>query len=628
MAVQGDGGSKEEIKTQFSTIEGLYKLLPILEYSRPNRVVYNNTGSCASSPPVKISYICLSDTTNRSITNSYSGAVSSSGANITNYERTNICYNFGRDLYVYSYKSIKRVNSESDLPKPIEKRSYNKEDVPTCHDFNSATATVDRVSLLVGLLGGQVQLFDPINKELNKSYNSGERLIDKSKVTCIKWIPESLNQFLVSHSSGQMYMYNEELVCGLDRPVYQLFKQGEGYSVYTCKTRSTRNPLYRWSIGDGCINEFTFSPCSKYLAVVSQDGFLRVFNFDTMDLVGSARSYYGGLICVCWSPDGKYVVTGGEDDLVTVWSFHEKRVVARGQGHKSWVTVVAFDPYTTVYADDLDCTEDRLKQNVINGKASVNSSSTASNSTRNSVSSDGLVMPVTSYRLGSVGQDTLLCLWDLKDDVLRQPYFRPRSSTVVSSSKSSGNVSVNTYSSQQTSSVQNSSAKPNNHLRENLINNDHSHSYSSNSFTAKLANLNFGEKKDKPEKDHKRSLSLVSKNTSANSKNATTKGNYVSGTGFGPNSSKLVGTHVCPRLDECPMLEPMVCKKIGHERLCGLIFREDSIITSCQDGCILTWCRPGSHSGVNQHSSSSPTGIIGGGGGGGGGTNNSGGTVV
>lgn len=63
---------------------------------------------------------------------------------------------------------------ESDLPKPIEKRSYNKEDVPTCHDFNSATATVDRVSLLVGLLGGQVQLFDPINKELNKSYNSGE----------------------------------------------------------------------------------------------------------------------------------------------------------------------------------------------------------------------------------------------------------------------------------------------------------------------------------------------------------------------------------------------------------------------------------------------------------------------
>ncbi|MCL4139047.1 UNVERIFIED_CONTAM: hypothetical protein GTU68_013491, partial [Idotea baltica] len=430
-----------------------------------------------------------------------------------------------------------------------------------------------------------------------------QRLIDKSKVTCIKWIPESLNQFLVSHSSGQMYMYNEELVCGLDRPIYQLFKQGEGYCVYTCKARSTRNPLYRWSIGEGCINEFTFSPCSKYLAVVSQDGFLRVFNFDTMDLLGSARSYYGGLLCVCWSPDGKYVVTGGEDDLITVWSFNEKRVVARGQGHKSWVTVVAFDPFTTVYADSEDSEvglDDKSKQNSLksemrNGKTSVNSNST-NNSNRNSLSSDGLVMPVTSYRLGSVGQDTLLCLWDLKDDVLRQPYFRPRSSTVVSSSKSSGNVSTNTFSNQQTSSSQNSSAKPN-HLKETIINNDHSHSYTSNSFTAKLANLNFGEKKDreKVEKDHKRSLSLASKTSSANSKNATGKNNVSGISGHGQNSVKIVGTSFCPRLDECPMLEPMVCKKIGHERLSGLIFREDSIITSCQDGCILTWCRPGNH---------------------------------
>ena len=34
---------------------------------------------------------------------------------------------------------------------------------------------------------------------------------------------------------------------------------------------------------------------------------------------------------------------GGEDDLVTVYSMAEKRVVLRGQGHKSWVSVVAFD---------------------------------------------------------------------------------------------------------------------------------------------------------------------------------------------------------------------------------------------------------------------------------------------
>ena len=55
--------------------------------------------------------------------------------------------------------------------------------------------------------------------------------------------------------------------------------------------------------------------------MASQDGFLRIFNYDTMEPVGRARSYFGGFLCVCWSPDGKYVVCGGEDDLVTVYRY-------------------------------------------------------------------------------------------------------------------------------------------------------------------------------------------------------------------------------------------------------------------------------------------------------------------
>ena len=29
------------------------------------------------------------------------------------------------------------------------------------------------------------------------------------------------------------------------------------------------------------------------------------------------KSYFGGLLCVTWSPDGRYIATGGEDDLIT-----------------------------------------------------------------------------------------------------------------------------------------------------------------------------------------------------------------------------------------------------------------------------------------------------------------------
>ena len=78
------------------------------------------------------------------------------------------------------------------------------------------------------------------------------------------------------------------------------------------------------------VNEFAFSPCGHFLAVASQDGFLRIFNYDTMEPVGRARSYFGGFLCVCWSPDGKYVVCGGEDDLVTVYRYFFYSLKATG----------------------------------------------------------------------------------------------------------------------------------------------------------------------------------------------------------------------------------------------------------------------------------------------------------
>ena len=183
---------------------------------------------------------------------------------------------------------------------------------------------------------------------LSRLYNE-ERIIDKTRVTCLKWVPGHGDTFIVSHASGHLYTYQAELECCNLPPQYQYYKGGEGFTVYTCKTKSTKNPVYRTSIGTGPINEFTFSPCGSYLALVSQDGWLRVLHYDSMELVASARSYFGGLLCVCWSPDGKYIVLGGEDDLVTVYSFHERRVVVRGQGHKSWVSVVSFDVYNMAY---------------------------------------------------------------------------------------------------------------------------------------------------------------------------------------------------------------------------------------------------------------------------------------
>ena len=124
-----------------------------------------------------------------------------------------------------------------------------------------------------------------------------------------------------------------------------------------------KNPLLQLTIGSelNCaygvngVNEFAFSPDDNHLAVVSQDGYMRVFKFlyqnnqqMQIQLRCSMKSYFGGLLCVCWSPDGKYIVTGGEDDLITVFAFESMRVACRGRGHSSWINCVTFDPWTTL----------------------------------------------------------------------------------------------------------------------------------------------------------------------------------------------------------------------------------------------------------------------------------------
>lgn len=516
-------------------------------------------------------------------------------------------------------------------------------------------------------------------------------------MTCLKWLPNSSSLFLAAHASGHLYLYNEELPCSPAAPIYQPFKCGDGFSILTCKSKSTRNPLYKWSFGINCatvngnnsssssssssstissssssyscasdncsINEFCFSPDGINLAIVSQEGFLRIFLYDTMELVGIARSYFGGFLCVCWSPDGKYIVVGGEDDLVTVYSFSERRVVARGHGHRSWVSVVAFDPYTTFSSwDTNDFSDDENQYEVSSNSKRVRSSSIRDST----LAPDKLIC----YRLGSVSQDTQLCLWDITEDVLR-PHHRVRLSTLdpttqpqhktesvqmngdcsvgaaataavdratptlivkdtidnslsnshtskltnstklincvsgesATATESSGSTSSKKGKSTSLASVVGNSSNSNLSATKTPTNDDKSNNHSAfNTLTQRFTNFSFGS--DKSSKGNKRNYSTTGKgngNHSVDQKNGqncdgnsatSTLRNKSNGSIVTYDAMKLIGTPACPRYDECPVLEPLICKKIAHERLTALIFREDAFVTACQDGFVYTWARP------------------------------------
>uniref|UniRef100_A0A8C3UV03 Dystrophia myotonica WD repeat-containing protein n=1 Tax=Catharus ustulatus TaxID=91951 RepID=A0A8C3UV03_CATUS len=268
-----------------------------------------------------------------------------------------------------------------------------------------------------------------------------------------------------------------------------------------------------------------------------------------MLLQGMMRSYFGGLLCVCWSPDGRYVVTGGEDDLVTVWSFAEGRVVARGHGHKSWVNAVAFDPFTPQHDGDGD------------GEGETPQEPPQS----------------VTYRFGSAGQDTQFCLWDLTEDVLdpRPPPPRPRDPPPSIPSIPGGlprSLSRSNSLPQPGGGPQISPRVP--------------------PAPARFATLTLRDPRGPPEKEHKRYHSLG--NISRGGGGSEKPPGGLPGVSRGSlDTAKVLGTSLCPRLHEVPLLEPLVCKKIAQERLTVLLFLEDCIVTACQEGLICTWARPG-----------------------------------
>lgn len=615
----------------------------------------------------------------------------------TSIDGSIFCINVGNEIRIYTQEHAHSSNERrfcGGSPAHIRFRAPL-----TSHCFRRATDKVRDSQLLIGLANGEIKLIDPLKEDPNKVFNEGKS-VDETPVTCVGWVPHSPHQFLVSHSSGCMYLYDETLA-QLSAPTYNLFKQGIGFSVHTCKTKSTRNPLYRWTLGSPntskldntkplsknsdhvngfvankicetqtdslnfdssaisslfddsnvSINQFAFSPCGRFLAIITEDGYMRVMEYHEMELYGFMRSYFGGLLCVDWSPDSLFIVTGGQDDLVTIWSVLDRAVICRCQGHKSWVSMVRFDPYLCPTNNDISNDE--------SVSASSRSHSLTTNHEELDESSVIRNSPVTvcesndlrTYRLGSVGHDTMLCLWDLTDDIIRQGVAFIRSA-IKNSDNSFGNLTCDTsfphitnssvlnMTSNYVLSCNTSAALPspqsgNCSSTSSTVSSPHIHStrppvkLSDSRFLNKRKNVASPIPSSGPSSngtnssgsDKSKSIFPLrgfhwSNSNSSNRISTSVRfprlGNSEKSNGSATNSLKacnlsrlsevrwmlsiaehnIFGSPLCPRISDVPILEPLVCTRILKDRVTDLVFRRDTIHIVDQQGLFLAWQRP------------------------------------
>lgn len=186
------------------------------------------------------------------------------------------------------------------------------------------------------------------------------------------------------------------------------------------------------------ITDFQFSPDGHFLAVSCSAGSLYILRLEMSSLKFHVHtvylSSYGGFLCVAWTPDGKYVAAGGQDDIVILYSVNERRPVVRCEGHESWVRSLV-----------LDFVVGSETSSMVQEKPLVNTEPT---------SNAGILQQIRRltfsrrqadrYCLTSVGEDCRLCQWeiDFTNQSIESPVSAIRRTSLLQSLGKSSAVSI------------------------------------------------------------------------------------------------------------------------------------------------------------------------------------------
>jgi WD40 repeat protein len=300
---------------------------------------------------------------------------------------------------IFAFANVNRAFMWLDLSASSDMKTENMTKVlftkahAICHDVNRFTQSTTHIDVILGFNTGDMIWYEPISQKYARINKNG--IINNSAVSAIWWLPNKENFFLAAHMDGSLIVYDKEKEdaefipeesapaengyspngsTNGDAAPRRQFKLNIKKSVQSRNQRT--NPVSVWKVSNQKINAVAFSPDGRHLAAVAEDGTLTIMDYLAERVLDVHRSYFGALLTVTWSPDSRYVLTGGQDDLVSIWSVADQALVARCVGHESWVRDVKFDPWR--------CDE-------------------------------------RNYRFGSVGEDCRLLLWDFSVGMLGRP---------------------------------------------------------------------------------------------------------------------------------------------------------------------------------------------------------------
>jgi WD40 repeat protein len=104
------------------------------------------------------------------------------------------------------------------------------------------------------------------------------------------------------------------------------------------------HPAPALSVHRSVENVVAFSPDGKTLATGSDDQAVQLWDVGSRRRLASLKGHTGGINCLAFSPDRKTLASGSEDRTVRLWDIRARREIATLHGHAANINSVAFSP--------------------------------------------------------------------------------------------------------------------------------------------------------------------------------------------------------------------------------------------------------------------------------------------
>ncbi|ODQ48653.1 hypothetical protein PICMEDRAFT_70273 [Pichia membranifaciens NRRL Y-2026] len=214
----------------------------------------------------------------------------------------------------------------------------------------TTTSGEKNLDILFGFATGDILWLNPLRMKYSRWNKNGK--IKSGLITSLQW--SKCGKFAIAgFADGEVLTFSRNLEDpeSAYQPTVQI-KERHMRTVRSLKTQQNQsaNPVAHYKFSKKPITHVTIHPIfHNVVALTSDDGLLRIFDLLTETITDIVPSYYAGLLVTEFTPDGKYIAVGGEDDIVSIFEFQFLnffsspsesgllKLVTRLQGAKSWI---------------------------------------------------------------------------------------------------------------------------------------------------------------------------------------------------------------------------------------------------------------------------------------------------